>query len=355
MRSTSYTITQANKPHNAFARATLLREGVEQATALYVEAGNVSVDASAAVRRRCKLTLRGYHPEVDPFSSELKLWRSFNSEFVPLGVFRIEDPAFDESRQGITTTVEGYDRAYWLSSLHLTRPYSVVANGTDNLVHNAIRNLLTSRAPGLTFAFTPSPYLVPATTFEEQSDPWDKSLSMASAAGLELFFDTDGICTLRSPASADLGSVVATFGTEARILKATKKQSTKATYSRAIVTGENTSVATPLRSEKVDADPASPTYYLGPFRDRATWLRSQFITSQDQADAAAAALLARSSGRSEVVSLDGIPNPAFDAGDVIRIIRSTIGLDALCVLDTIDIPLEPGGTMRLGTRQRKIQ
>lgn len=351
MRVTTYSVAQANKSHRAFAKVTLLRSGTEQSTALRVTGGSVSVDASAAVRRRCRLTLAGYHPEIDPFSCELKVWRSFNDEYVPLGVFRVEDPTVNEGRDGVTTEIEGYDRAYWLSSLRLVTPYTIAAGTT---VDAAIQALLASRAPSLPFSFISSPYTVPATTFEEQSDPWDKALSLAEAAGLELFLDPDGVCVLRTPRTADVANVVATFGQEARILKAGRKQSTKATYSHAIATGENTNVASPLRSEAMDTDPTSPTYYLGPFGDRPTWLRSQFITTQQQADDAARALLARSSGRAEVISLEGIPNPAFDAGDVVRVKRSTLNLDAICVLDTLEIPLSASDAMTLGTRERKL-
>lgn len=353
MLTTAYSVTDANRSHRAFAQAVLLIDGIEQTTPLQVIGGSVSVDASAAIRRRAKLTLVGYHPEVDPFTCEVRLSRSVNDEMVDLGVFRIEDPTFSESNGGITTQLDCYDRAYWVSSLRLTQPYSVVANGTLNLVHTAISDLLLSRAPGLIMDVTPSTYAIPATTFEEGSDPWEKAIKMAESAGMELFFDTTGICRLHY-VPVDTANVVATYGTEARILSAGKKQSTKGTFSRAIVTGENTANSVPIRSEKVDDNPLSPSYYLGAFGDRPTWLRSQFITTQSQADSSAAALLARKSGRAETVSIEGIPNPAHDAGDMIRIVHSNLDMDVTVALDTIEIPLEAEGSMKLGTRERRV-
>lgn len=351
MLTTGYTVAQINKSHESYAKATLIKGGVEQTTELEVIAGGVSVDATAAIRRRAKIRLRGYRPEVDPFTCEIKLYRSVESEYVALGVFRIEDPTFTIGPEGPLTELEAYDRAYWVSSLRLPAPYAI-ADQTP--VADAIRSLLASRAPGLTFSFTASSFKVPAVVFEEGSDPWEKGLTMAESAGLELFFDTDGVCVLRPIATGDNSSVVATYGSEARILSAQRKQSTKDTYSHAIVTGENTNVASPIRAEAMDTDPASPTYYLGIFGDRPTWLRSQFITTQDQATAAAKALLARSKGRSEVVSLEGIPNPAHDAGDVIRVTKADIGTDAIYILDTFEIPLGVEDSMKLTTRSRRV-
>lgn len=354
MQVTTYTLSDAAKSHTAFARATLFQNGVEQTTALEVLSGSVNVDSSAAVRRRCTLKLRGYHPELDPFTSEIKLWRSVNDEYVPLGVFRIEDPSFSEDRQGPITELQGFDRSYFVSMMRLPHPYSIAADGTANLIHNAILNLIRFRAGGLSYDFLASAYAVPATTFEEQSDPWEKAQDLAASGGLELFFDVNGVCVLRPIAGVSQANVVATFGSDARVLAAARKLSTKATYSRAIVTGENTNVQTPIRAEAVDSDPTSRTYYLGSFGDRPTWLRSQFITTQDQAQSAANALLARSSGRAEVVSFETIPNPAFDAGDVVSIYRPEIGVDAIHVLDTLDIPLEVDGVMSATTRERRI-
>lgn len=350
MQPTTYTVAKANKSHRSFSRAVLIKNGVEQTGALKIIGGSVTVDGSAAVRRRAKLSLAGYHPEVDPFTCEVRLQRSVDEEYVNLGVFRIEDPTFAEDRDGVRTEIEGYDRAYWLSTLRLPTPYTI---GSSVLVHNAISALLLSRAPQLSLNFTPSTYTVNPTTFEELSDPWEKSLLMAESAGMELFFDVNGTCVLR-PINTDVTQVVATYGAEARILKATKKQSTKNTYSRAIVTSENTSLPAPIRAEAVDNNPLSPTYYLGTFGDRPTSLRSQFITTQAQADTAAAALLARKSGKAETIQIEGIPNPAHDAGDMIGITRAALGINTICAVDTLDIPLDVNGRMRIGTRERRI-
>lgn len=358
MQATGYTLAMAAQSHNSYAKATLIKNGIEQPGTMAVVAGKVSADASAAVRRRATgLKLRGYHPEVDPFTCELKLWRSVGEEYVALGVFRIENPSYDSDENGPTTSFSAFDRAYWLSDLRLPKPYEITNTSSqpgNTLLHNAIRGLLSSRAPGLTYQFSTSAYRVPPVTFEEQSDPWEKALAMAEAGGMELFFDTAGVCVLRPISGADALNVVATFGSNARILRASRKFTTKGTNSRAIVTGENTNIETPIRAEEVDDDPASPTYYLGSFGDRPTWLRSQFITTQAQATAAAKALLARTRGRAEQVRIDTIPNPAFDAGDVVRIVHPEIGLDAIHVLDTLEIPLEPNGVMSATTRERRV-
>lgn len=358
MLTTTYARTTPSKSHSAFAKATVIQKGVELPGEIPLVGGAVSVDAGAAVRRRATgLQLVGYYPEIDPYTCELKLWRSVGDEYVPLGVFRLENPTFSSDRSGVTTALEAFDRAYVVSQLRLPRPWTVQdtpenLNGTK--VDVAIRQLLQSRAPWLEFDFTASNYRVPTTTFEEQTDPWEASLLMAEGAGLELFFNPLGRCVLRPLATADSANVVVEFGKGARILKVERKQVTRDVKNHAIVTGENTELPAPVRAEAYDDDPQSPTYYLSDFGDRPTWLRSQFITTEEQCLSAAKALVARSAGRAESVRMDFMPDGALDANDVVSIYRPEIGVDAIHALDTLEIPLFVNAAMTCATRERRV-
>lgn len=351
MRAVGYSLAQVAKSHNAFSMATILKDGVEQFGKYALLGGEVQVNAGVPVRRYTNgLTFVGYRPELDPFRCEVKLYRSVNTEYVPLGVFRMEDPEFSHGRDGKQTTVSCFDRAYWISTLRLPAPYSIVA-GTP--IHEAIQGLISSRAAGLTYSFATTTDTMPATTFEEESDPWEKAQEMAKAAGMELFFDTNGVCVLRPVATLSAGNVVAAFGTTARILDLKRKTTTRNTYSHVIVTGENTTNPFPVRAEVFDDDPTSDTYYLGKFGDRTTWLRSQFIRTTDQALNAGRALLSTKRGRVEVITIDTIPNPAFDAGDVVSILDTEVGVNAIHMLDTMKVPLIASARMTATTRSQR--
>lgn len=350
MRRTNYSVADVNKSHDVYAKVTLLVNGAMVNGEYALTGGDVDVDATAAVRRRCTLEFAGYHPELDPSTTEFLVWRSVDDEYVPLGVFRFEEPEYTISKGQITTKIDGYDRAFFVSQLRLPRPFSIAA-GT--LVHDAIYALLSSRYPGIVVNFTPSTFQVPATTFDEQADPWESALTMAESSGMELFFDVDGVCVLR-PYVDDLANVVAHYGAEARILKMSKKLSLKNSRSHAIVISENPALPAPLRSDRYDNNSASKTYYLGNFGDRPVWLNSQLITSQPQADTACDALLARRTGRTELISIEGIPNPAHSENDVIRITNADLDVDAIYVIDALKIPLELNKSMPIRTRERRV-
>lgn len=100
----------------------------------------------------------------------------------------------------------------------------------------------------------------------------------------------------------------------------------------------------------VDDDPASPTYWDGPFgkkpRPEET---NQTITTPQQAEARARALLAASKGRERGISLTALHMPLLEPGDVVGVALPN-GTAERHVIDSIALPLGPGGTMTMQTR-----
>ena len=350
MYPTSYSRADVSRSGSENARFTLYIGGVAQTNDWHLLGGSMSVNASGRIRRTSRVALLGNYPEINSVNCEFKLEKAINDEYVPIGVFRVEDPKIAIDRNGAITTFEGYDRFHLLQQLRLPAPYTI-PHLTP--LDQAIANLIGSRYPSLPIQFDSTSYKVQGTTFEEQTDPLEKAIDMAKSGGMDLYVDVNGAARLTPVVDIDSSKVDITFGTEARILKSDQGTSARNTYNHAIAIGEHPSLATPLRSEAFDDNPTSLTYYLGDFLDRPTWIRSQFISSQAQCDAAAKALLLRSSGRIQQIGVTGIPDPALDANDVLRLYQSDYGVDVIASVESFTMQLF-GGDMPITTRERKV-
>lgn len=352
--------------HRIAARAELVT--ATDTYVLDVTDGSVTVDGSAAVRRRCTVTLTDDSGKLVPADitdllapngNELKLYRGVtfadgSTELVPLGVFRITKPQVSGGRGTLVIRVDGYDRARAVQRARFTETYTIPA-GTNYAT--AISDLLESRVTGLSFNLAATDHetsgpLVYGTSAD--NDPWKDATELAKSIGFELFFDADGVCVLRPEPDPSAAATVASYaeGDNATILSVDRELSDEETYNHVVVSGES-QTTTPVRAEARDEDPSSATYYLGPFGDVPRFYASPLITTSAQAQDAADALLRRSLGLVEVVRFSAVPNPAHDVGDVVQVAYSAGRVDGLYVLDQFTVPLSAGGVLTATTRKRR--
>lgn len=358
--------TALTRSHAVVTRAEVLDGGTVVQT-LAITGGSVTVDKTAAVRRSCSVEL------VDPTGAlvpadaadllhpssgnELRLWRGITlptgDELVPLGVFRLMKPAISDTGDALTMRIDGMDRTRRVQRARFTDVY-VIASGTNYAT--AIQTLLASRVPSLTFSFATTTRTTPQLVFEAGSDPWEAATSMATAIGYELFFDPAGTCVLRAEPDPSTDPVVWTYqeGADATVLSLDKDLDDEHTYNHVIVTGESSGNAAPVRAEARDDNASSPTYYLGDYGDVPYFYTSPLITTVAQAQDAADALLRRVLGVAEEVSFSAVVNPAHDAGDVMRITRARMRVDANYLLERVEVPLAATDAMSTTTRKRVI-
>jgi hypothetical protein len=103
----------------------------------------------------------------------------------------------------------------------------------------------------------------------------------------------------------------------------------------------------------VDNDPASPTYWNGPFgRKPSSEQRVTTVTTQKQAIEAATALLAQYKGFTATVRFTSLHNPLIEPGDVLEVVVPEYNLHQLHVVDGITYQLA-AGSMALETRAVK--
>lgn len=330
--------------------------------------GEVSVDANAAISRRCKLTIAdptgeltpvNSYSALTPFSNELRLFRGIEfvdgtTELVPLGVFGISDVTPRETNEGVTLEVEGLDRSHMIQRARFINPH-VIASGTNYAT--AIRQAIAARNPWAEFDFIATSATTPQIILgqERDHDPWKEAQAMATAIGCDLFISVDGIVTLRQ--FADIEQSVWTYapGETSMLLGTNRKLSSDATYNHVVVSGEAVDGnPAPVLAEAKDTDPTSPTYVFGPFGDVPYFFPSTLITTESQALTAANTILQRVMGRQEAVEFPALVNPAHEAGDVITIESPRAKIADNYVLDSFNIPLSAAGQMRAVTRKRQV-
>lgn len=353
--------TATSQSHTSVVTADIYTAGVAVSLNLPVVSGSVTIDGRAALRRRCTVTVLDvdgtYAPSTPssrlaPYGNELVLKRGVTGDMASLGVFRIATAKVNDTGP-VTIELAGFDRAGTVQAARFETPYTVAA-GTNYAT--AIQALITSRYSGLTFSFATTSRLTPLLVFEEGSDPWEAAQKMAASIGMEVFFDAVGTCVLRpEPDPNAVGVAVTTYteGTAGVVVEVTNDLDADPGYNKFIVSGEPVDGSAPVRAEALDNNPASPTYFYGAYGRRPRFFRSQFITTTAQAQETANALLLRELGGSEQVSFSAVPNPAHDAGDIVRVVRARIGVDTVAVIDSLTMPLEPAGLMRVATRKQR--
>lgn len=333
-------------------------DGVVVAAGIPGISASITVEANQAVRRHGTLTVDGWRDDLDPYGTEVAVYSGFvypggTVELVPMGVFGVEQPEGSDDGLTLATGCEIYDRARSIQARRLAVPYPIAA-GIN--VGTAIQALIDSVRPGLTYDFESTSATTPDVLLAEQADPWAEAQQLAAAAGMEVFFDPIGVCGLRTIPGVDTDNVDWQYieGAGCQLTKLGKKRTSEGVYSHAIATGETTDNTSPVRSDRYDSDPSSPTYYRGRFGDRPTWLRSPLIRTQTQADEAAVGLLNRTSGIAEGLTLVGLANPAADADDTVVVQRARLEIDAVYTLDSLTNTLGPEGAIQASTRTRRI-
>ena len=337
-------------------------------TTLQPMTGSVTVDVANAVRRRCvvsfadptgTLSPTGPSSILAPYGNELRLYRGVaygdgTTELVPLGVFGITDVTVDDKSGSTVVVVDASDRSRKVTRAKLSDVYAIAA-GTDTA--SALKALIQNRVPLLAtglFAFLATTTTTPLMTLQPGDDPWQVAQNIATSAGLDLFFDAAGICTLRKVLDPKTAAIVGTYleGAGATLLGLSRKVTDRETYNDVVVTGESTGLNGPIRVQVVDNDTSSPTYISGGYGDVIRFYSSPLLTSTAQATAAGTAILNRGTGLVEQVTFDAIVNPALDVDDVVQIIRAASQTNARYSLDALTIPLEWSVSMAATTRKR---
>lgn len=356
--------------HTAIAKAEVWGEGTKLLD-LDVTSGSVQVDSKSAVRRTVSVNIvvdredNNLVPDTPfdvlaPFGNELRVYRGAvltdgTEEYVPLGVFVITDVNVTDRVGGVDIAINGVDRSNKVATNRWVNAYKA----TSGDLATVLTNLLQNRYPDIQLSFPTSTGVTVndiVLGLDTGNDPWKDAVQIAQDAGYDLYFDADGICTIKQFPSLDASTVVATYAEDedAVITQVDRNISALDTYNGVVFSLESSKVDPPVRVEVWDDEETSPTYRYGKFGQRVLFYSSPIILSQNAAISAATSVLNRYLGAQETVSWQSLVNPAHDVNDVVYISNVGAKVNRIIIIDSIDIPLEASGNMTARARTVRL-
>jgi hypothetical protein len=234
---------------------------------------------------------------------------------------------------------------------------TTIAAGTNYVT--AIQTLISSVFPGATYSVVATPYTTPLLTYVVGDNRLQAILDMAASIGYEVRVD-QSVIEIKPLTVPEDPHWIFSEGSNARIVAAHRKLSDDTAHNGVIFRGESFSTDTPpVQGEAWDTDPLSPTYYdpalplastYGPYP---YFEVSEYITTEQQADDAAAAKLPEVMGATEIVEIETQVNPGVQYGDLCSLTRARAGVSGLFTVEGVSYDLEPG-TMRITMRDRRL-
>jgi hypothetical protein len=347
--------------HVAVTKATVLNPQPDRSYAdgdtFFVASGGFTIDGTRNIWRTGNLVLAPESPFlIDPLdqidgATRLRIDRGITimgfTEFVTIATLQVQQ-ASRSLTQG-TLNVEVSD----LGSL--VQDYGAVefVPQEDTTVVGAIRQLVEE-------AMWDDPVWIidPAIDDTEvlplglkfDRDRWSAINELSKAVGGIVYADHNGHWNLRrTPDPATMTSVMAVVeGDQGILVNRQFERGRRETFNGVKVLWEHEEDSGVAWA--VDSDPASPTYWDGPFgRKTAPEQRLDTINTQEQAQDAADALLSRFKGKAASVSFQSVHNPLVEPFDVITVSGNTRTAEAH-VLDQINYSLT-AGDMSAKTRQ----
>lgn len=332
-----------------------------------LSSATVAVDRHSPNRRILDLTVEGTAAQnittllptsplsvLAPFGNELLLQSAILTangwKYVPLGRFVIVTAAADDTLTDLVVTLHCVDRSWLVGSRKLAAAYNVPAAGGNIAaeLQSLINTTWPTTRPALLYNIQASSQTTPSGSYNQGQDPWAAAQDMAGDMGYELFFDAYGnVVAHPTPVPSVLSPQWAFVEAAPPANVSSPPQSTytkvTSTFTRDGIFNDFTVSGTgsgqtsgAVRGQASDTNPGSPTFTGGPFGDVASFVTTNLVTTQAQAQAAASNALAISLSSAWQISITCPPNPLFDVDDVVLVTRARLGLNqAPVVLDTI--------------------
>jgi hypothetical protein len=332
--------------------------------------GEVTIDSRRSVRRQCTLEFvdtdgtliptNNISSVLLPYNREVKIYRGVQyqdgtEELVPLGVFELTTVEISDSPEGVRISVQGSDRSLRIAKAKWTNHAFYIDDATPK--ETAITQILKDRYPNVKTDFPATGQVTSLVypSLDQSSDPWREALKISESAGMDLYFDENGIARMRPIPDPDLGKALVEYtdGEDSVLTQLGRNLSSDESYNHVIFTGEGTNLTIGVIGEAFDDNPSSPTY-VTTYGSVPVFYSSPTVLTTAEAVEAARAVLKKVIGASEKITWDQIVNPAHDVYDLVKIVRSPSGVDATLMLDAITIPLAATSTMNAIGRSRRF-
>lgn len=336
-------------PHSIDVQADVLYGGSVIATGIPIADGSVTLDRGSQVRRSLSMTVAdvSYLPwnPTDPlavYGQQMVLKRGIklngSVEYVPLGTFRIDEPAGDTLFGPVTLTGKSSETV--IQDDPFLAPTSTRGmGGCFDVIAAFIHQTLPSATVVNATAGSRNPTCAIAT-WDVQSDRWDAVTQVATAMQAEVYVDA-----LDRFVVADIPNVLSSSvvwnvaeGEGGTLYSAARQMSRSAVYNAVVASGENTSTASaPVSAMAKDVDPTSPTRWGGPFGKVTKFFSSALLQTVTDCQAVANSMLFDATAPNVQLSVTASPNPALEPGDCLRLVYSR--RKELYLAQSLTIPL----------------
>lgn len=341
--------------------------------------GDVSVDGSSPVRRTVSFAVAplmhdaNRRPGVEAFpftetqdtplgtrGQEVHVSRGLvypdgGIEWVPQGVFRIDDVAGDLMGSA-PVTVTGPDRAAWVVDDRLLAPRTVEGPSAVSIIQNLIRE---SIADAEVAVVTSADRRVWPTVIER--DRWaDGVQALADSIGCVVYADVSGRFVIAdAPTLSTRPAWRLHAGPDGVAVSANARRTRSDVYNAVVCTGATLEgMEKPVSAHVVDSVEGSPTRYgdpsTGAWGRRPQFMSIPSLTTDEQCWRAAWARLAKVTGAGRVVSVESAPLYMLDADDIVDITgdhRRAATTTERHIIDKMRVPLtSKSGAFRLETR-----
>lgn len=168
-----------------------------------------------------------------------------------------------------------------------------------------------------------------------QSDSWQDIRDLSTACGFESFFDVAGTFVFRQVRDPRVTPPAWTFddGATCTVTQVDRELTDEQTLNYITVKGESTSSQNPVSASAFDNDPGSPTYVGGRFGIHGAIITIPSVTTQDQAQTAADAILFASIGSCETTTITTVPIPFLEVGDCVTVSIGDVQSDGRYVIN----------------------
>jgi Domain of unknown function (DUF5047) len=349
--------------HHMSARARIpdsFQTGVEPTgTEIEVFNGDVTFDSDADVQASLDLLTDGEFSQnsiLAPYGSEAFIERGVffgdgSVEWVSLGYYRLDITNQDEVPVG-KIRLTGKDRMVGIRDARLTEPREYIS-GTD--YEEIIMDLVLDVYPDAEFDFDNAPgSLFISRKHIVERDRYAFIKELATARGKVVYFDHRGFFVSKDLPDVSTPVFTVDHGAYGVKISESREMSREQIYNGVVAFNDGADNNKPVRALIVNADPASKTYWYGPFGKIPRFFFSPFINTQVQAASAATKILKDALGLPYRIDLSMVPNPGLEVRDPIKI-TSLDEQDRIQSIRTLRIPLTADTPMTGTTKEKTTE
>lgn len=338
----------------------------------FVTDGLVDVDTTRATRRTAELTLLNPTAEFTPATEDfdpngpwvgliylnrlVRIWRgayvSGTPEYVPVGTFMIDKTNVIAERNMSLVNLTMSDLWKKMAKSYADRAYNFAKGSWYNDIIRTILNDAGGYTPKLLPIIDPLNGRLDAdkktndiVTLDEGQSRGDFLKELSTTWDIDMYYDPMGQFRTEDRKTAADKRSVWTFSTaddpdrDSYLISANREFSDDNLYNHVIVIGLQADGKTPIRIERVDADPRSKTN-VALIGDRVWLLQDDKLNNSTKAYAALNRAWATRFQLGETIQAETISNPALEGDDVVTIrAKRLVKVDYRYRLTRFTVPL----------------